>query len=190
MNDTLDPEGLVPSLLVFGVLPRLPAVNSTLPEHEDRMKALRTARAEMENVVSKLRVKTALRSNIPQAAQQDILVGDEVLLHRDEQRPWTGPYRVVRVLDNQVWLRVTPQLTQQYNISQVKLYVENDADSVQDSLEQPEGPINHGTGVEPFQVHLTETIHPSDPRCFSKQFMEANVTACEAGDMLLTRMTR
>ena len=40
MNDTMNPEGLVPSLLVFSVLPRFPAFNRTLPNQEQRMRAV------------------------------------------------------------------------------------------------------------------------------------------------------
>jgi len=43
MNDTMNPEGLVPSLLVFGVYPRFPAVSTPLPSHKARMKALQLA---------------------------------------------------------------------------------------------------------------------------------------------------
>ena len=39
LNDTMGPEGLVPSLLVFGVLPRFPAVNTSLPDKIERMKS-------------------------------------------------------------------------------------------------------------------------------------------------------
>jgi hypothetical protein len=42
--DICGPEGLVPSLLVFEVLPRLPGITGALPHQSDRMKALHMAR--------------------------------------------------------------------------------------------------------------------------------------------------
>ena len=45
MNDSLEPEGLVPSLLVFGMLPRIPMGSdkeASLKQFE-RMKAMSTA---------------------------------------------------------------------------------------------------------------------------------------------------
>ena len=64
MNETMNPEGLVPSLLVFGALPRFPAFNTTLPNQEQRMRALQIARSEMETVSSELRLRRALLSRV------------------------------------------------------------------------------------------------------------------------------
>jgi hypothetical protein len=46
MNDICGPEGLVPSLLVFGVLRHLPRITGALPHQSDRMKAIQMARKE------------------------------------------------------------------------------------------------------------------------------------------------
>jgi hypothetical protein len=68
MNDTMGPEGLVPSLLVFGVLPRFPATQTSLPNQKDRMEALSTARSEMETITSESRLAEAMHRNVPPAA--------------------------------------------------------------------------------------------------------------------------
>ena len=47
MNDTMNCDGLVPSLLVLGVLPRFPSLRTKLPNQTDCMRALSAARAEM-----------------------------------------------------------------------------------------------------------------------------------------------
>lgn len=47
MNDTMGAEGLVPSLLVFGVIPRMSASASGLPDREERQNMMQTARREM-----------------------------------------------------------------------------------------------------------------------------------------------
>ena len=39
-NDTLGPEGLVPSYLVFGCIPRFPSVDSSLTKQKERMQAM------------------------------------------------------------------------------------------------------------------------------------------------------
>ena len=44
MNDTMGPDGNVPSLLGFGFLPRFPPIPPNLPGHEDRMRAMAIAR--------------------------------------------------------------------------------------------------------------------------------------------------
>lgn len=78
MNHTMGPEGLTPSLLVFGAQPRFPAPNTALPNQRERMKALRNARAEMEAITAELRVRQALLSRAPQAASFVIKPKDKV----------------------------------------------------------------------------------------------------------------
>jgi transposase InsO family protein len=40
MNDTIGESGLVPSLLVFGVVPRFPMLSTDLPNQKERMTAI------------------------------------------------------------------------------------------------------------------------------------------------------
>jgi hypothetical protein len=47
VNDTTGPEGLIPSLLVFGIVPRLPIPGQELPNQPERMDALASALAEI-----------------------------------------------------------------------------------------------------------------------------------------------
>lgn len=65
MNDTMGPEFLVPSLLVFGILPRFPSLNTELPNQTDRMIALEMAQVQMASINAKLKVQKALRSKLP-----------------------------------------------------------------------------------------------------------------------------
>jgi hypothetical protein len=81
LNDTMNPEGLVPSYLVFGILPRFPALNSELPTQVDKMKKLESARAEMETITSELRVRRALSANITTASTKSYLAGQKVLVY-------------------------------------------------------------------------------------------------------------
>eukprot|EP00171_Calliarthron_tuberculosum_P000830 IDg830t1 len=60
MNDTLGPEGIVPSLLVF-----------------DRAKMAIAARKEMSRHMAKTRVNRALRHKIPSAADRSFTIGDK-----------------------------------------------------------------------------------------------------------------
>ena len=47
INDTMNPDGIAPSLLVFGVLPRFAVYLTDLPNQADRMKALQFSRSEI-----------------------------------------------------------------------------------------------------------------------------------------------
>ncbi|PXF45776.1 hypothetical protein BWQ96_04443 [Gracilariopsis chorda] len=52
MSDTVGPEDVVPSYLVFGSLPKFPAVNTLLPDQRRRMKALESTRTEYASIVA------------------------------------------------------------------------------------------------------------------------------------------
>jgi len=70
MNDTMGEDGLVPSLLVFGIIPRFPIISTNLPTQQERMDALATAQKEMNAIVSERRITAALTRNIPSAADR------------------------------------------------------------------------------------------------------------------------
>ena len=59
MNDTMNEDGLVPSLLVFGTLPRFPLTDSNVVAQKERMRVLSCARKEMETIVAQRRIYTA-----------------------------------------------------------------------------------------------------------------------------------
>ena len=63
-NDTMRSDGIVPSYLVIRCITRFPAVDSTVPNQNDRMNALEKARNEMATIVAELRVKMALASQV------------------------------------------------------------------------------------------------------------------------------
>ena len=83
MNDTAGPKGLMPSLIVFGVMPRiLLAVFDQLPGQVQRMRAMQVARKEMSKEIGQNRLTTALKSNVPTAAHHDIGIGSQVLVYK------------------------------------------------------------------------------------------------------------
>lgn len=98
IKDTAGPSGLVPTLLVFGVLPRIPLMPKDLPDHNRRMRALAEAYKEMTRISHRARLSTALRSNVPAAADMSYEIGDEVLMYRENPvAKWTGLYVVRNV---------------------------------------------------------------------------------------------
>lgn len=127
MNQTAGTHRLVPSLLVFGVLPRFPVAPSALPSQQERMVAVHTARATLLQHLARTRVLRALRSRVPAAADADIRAGAAVLVYRE--RPvdkWEGPYPVLATNGKQVWLLVSGR-PKQFSIDKVKLYVADSA---------------------------------------------------------------
>ncbi len=73
MNNTLGPEGLVPSSLVFGELPQdhtaseIPKQRDTLGE---RAAMAHAARTEMQRIMARMRVARGLKHAVPRAADE------------------------------------------------------------------------------------------------------------------------
>lgn len=84
MNDITGPKGLVPSFLVFGVMPRiLLAGFDQLPGQVQRLKAMQAARKDMSKEIAQNCLTTALKSKVPAAAHHEIGIGSEVFVYKD-----------------------------------------------------------------------------------------------------------
>lgn len=61
LNDTMVPEGLFCTLLVYCMIPRLLVVQLDFPNQQARMPALEVSMGEMTTIAAKLRITQALR---------------------------------------------------------------------------------------------------------------------------------
>lgn len=103
MNNTLGPEGLVPSMLLFGEFPQMKTPSeSNVPRAttEERSELAVAARREMEQHMAQLKVTGALTLGTPAAANQSYEPGDQVLVWRERQvehriGEWVGPFVVI-----------------------------------------------------------------------------------------------
>lgn len=117
MNETMGPNGLVPSYLVFGILPRYPVLNTDLPTQSERMRIIQTAKSEMATIVAELRIKQALLSRPPAAASVIHQPGDMVRIYREGDRRMIGPFRVIRIQEKEIYVDQDGRLAH-YNITQ------------------------------------------------------------------------
>lgn len=62
MKDTMGPNALVLSLLLFVTLPSFPPPSPSNPHHMESFNALDRVRDEMETIAAYTRITTALRS--------------------------------------------------------------------------------------------------------------------------------
>jgi hypothetical protein len=67
MNDTIGENGLVPSILVFGVAPKYSTLSTKLPNQKERMEVTSAAQQEMNSIIAERRITTALNKNVPSA---------------------------------------------------------------------------------------------------------------------------
>eukprot|EP00171_Calliarthron_tuberculosum_P023435 IDg23435t1 len=119
MNSTAGPNGLVPILLVFGVVPQIPFGFSDVPEQRERMRILKSSRDEMVKAVAKSRLHTALIRKVPSAADSTIEIGAYVLFFREKSKMWEGPYLVIAGDKKKLWLNIKGNL-KEVSIDKVK----------------------------------------------------------------------
>lgn len=208
MNQTAGPNGLVPTLLVFGVLPRMPVAPVSLPAQRDRVMAMHAARNEMAKHVAKSRLERAARSRVPAAADAVIRAGTSVLVYREKPVDrWIGPYEVLSTDGKQVWLNVGNSV-KLFSIDKVKEYspeqaqetpttVEGDAASTSDAarvrsvVEVAEDgqaaptPTSAAAPNDPralpraTEVLVTEVLKPGDARVLSDRIQVARRAEAE-----------
>lgn len=86
LNDTLGPEGLIPSMMVFGTVPTFTSIEGGQKTQKERMKVIWTAKAKMERMTADLRIKTALKAKIPPATQFDFIPRQTVRVFRERSK--------------------------------------------------------------------------------------------------------
>lgn len=177
MNDTMGPEGLVPTLLVYGALPRFSPSSTDLPGHVEKMEAMEIARLEYTDITAKLKIQQALRSNLPPATKYLVSPGDSVYVYKEKEKRWRGPYTVTKTLQRQVWVQ-RPDKEAQYSLDHVLPVEEADGTGLLSqvffALKQYKSDKR-----QKARVFLTEYLEPRDPRQDEPEFVKAKLKEIE-----------
>ena len=102
VNDTAGPNGLVPTLLVFGAYSRI--VTDSLPSasQQQRANAMTKAMSKLRKLKAQRKVEDALNTrNGPDTIQTlplALSLGSKVQIYR-EKKGWTGPFKVLGIAD-------------------------------------------------------------------------------------------
>ena len=180
MNDTMDPEGLVPSYLLFSCTPRFPSTESTLPTQQQRMDAMQAARREMAIITAELRIQKTLSSRVPRIADLVIEVGDLVRVFGETDKRYVGPYPVIRVDGTQEFI-VDNHLEVKFNKHQELPAISHDniisgehlMTTLHSSLPKLSSNIPcKSSTVNPkeiLSILISEVLHQNDPRMRSEQ---------------------
>eukprot|EP00170_Pyropia_yezoensis_P002385 contig_10001_g2389 len=142
--------GLVPALLVFGIVPRTPVSPVDLPEQKLRLEAMRTARNEMLRTIARARLRRALRMRVPRATDVDNAAGIAVLVFQEKPvSGWVGPYSVVKAVGKDVWLDVdgTAKI---FSINNIKRYRHGTVPEAEGGEIEPTSPTGHDKIVPPL----------------------------------------
>ena len=167
INSTVGPDGLCPQLLVFGVLPKLPKIcPQEYPSQKERFRALQTARAEYEKLVSRQLVNRGMKSILPPAADHRYMPGDFLYVYREGVKHYTGPHLVASVEGKQVRLHVGEHTgPRSFNISQLRPAPLTRLQSMDEILT--------ADNIGPPRILYTETLPFNDHRAHSPEFEEA-----------------
>jgi hypothetical protein len=190
MNDCSGPDGNVPSLLVFGAIPRLPHLVNFPQRREtldDRARAAIIARKQMEEIVSRQKIARALRSKVPTSCDTTYEVGDEVLIFREHTQgkggEWKGPFLITEVSSDSPNVKVqdmTDGPPRTFSTSIIKRYhrlpnIQNVMfNIIRDGLWQFINSADHYYAQDELvPVQLTEILTPDDPRASDEKMTEA-----------------
>lgn len=101
-NDTAGPDGLVPTLLVFGTYPRLSKTSPPSPSITARAAAIRKATAEIRRIKATRQIADALatRNGPDTRATVELPLQSKVKVWR-ESSGWTGPHKLLAFNDDQ-----------------------------------------------------------------------------------------
>ncbi len=127
VNDTIGPDGLVPTLLVFGAYPRMTMESPPSPGTRKRGEAIAKAMKSLRALQADRMVRAAAGMRNSKSVLETITLplNSEVLVWR-EKEGWTGPFRIVNSKDHDITVDKGNGLTATFRSSVVKPYYRRD----------------------------------------------------------------
>jgi hypothetical protein len=166
VNDTAGPDGLVPTLLVYGALPRMVEYDAPSPSVSQRSLALKKAMSEIQKLRAKRQVTDALNTrNGPSTANiHELALNSDVLVWREgntgQPGSWEGPYKLVAVHDESCVIAM-PRGNTTFRSTSVKPFYETD------ELIEAESPEPERSGKDVREdtivVDTTDNAVPAPP---------------------------
>ena len=128
INDSAGPDGLIPTLLVYGAYPRMTEYDAPSPTVAQRAMAIKKAIAEVQKLRAKRQVADALntRNGPSTTSVHDLTLNSDVLVWREgntgQSGKWDGPYKLVGV-DGESCTLVLPHGNTTFRTTVVKPYL-------------------------------------------------------------------
>ncbi len=170
LNDSTGPDGLVPTLLVYGALPRLGLpIDKPSPTMYERAIAVRKATDEMSKHFASRQVRDALRMrNGPDITDiHSTPIGAHALVYRLHKDKWEGPYTLLdRQDENCTVLLPQPSGPTLFRSTVVKPYFASSPDgnhttTLNDTTNVTTGTGNNEGGVEEGRAAENSLLGPA-----------------------------
>jgi hypothetical protein len=122
VNDTAGPNGLIPTLLVFGAYPRMTEDSAPSPSMIQRAEAIRKATKELRrlNAVRQIRDGLTMRNGPDTSPILNLPIQSDVRVWR-EKDGWTGPFKLLAV-NGETYTVQMPQKATNFRTTVVKPY--------------------------------------------------------------------
>ena len=122
VNDTAGPQGLVPSLLAFGMIPKIPGQKSSLEGHHTRINMMQVAPEEYETILVRNRVLHALKNKVQPSAHFRFTPGQPVNIYRETPiRKWTGLQKLISAVGKKIMADFSDRTDpRSFNLAQLK----------------------------------------------------------------------
>jgi hypothetical protein len=142
INDSAGPDGIVPTLLVFGAYPRLTELDPPSPSVTKRAEAICAATKEVRRLYAERQVKDALaiRNGPDTKNTLDLPLQSDVRVWR-EKEGWTGPYKLIAT-EGETCTIDMPRGPAKFRSTVIKPYLTEQP--CQEELEVPEGHQDEG----------------------------------------------
>lgn len=138
VNDTAGPDGIVPTLLVFGAYPRMTEHDAPSPTVSQRSAALRKAMIEVRKFRAQRQVNDALnhRNGPNTSSVKDLTLNSDVLVWREipgnnKTGKWTGPFPLTAT-DNEDCVVELPSGPTKFRSTVIKPYYKDDSTDLEE----------------------------------------------------------
>lgn len=153
VNDSAGPKGLIPTLLVFGVFPKMFRGDLPAASVIQRSKAIRKAMDELRKVKAERQVTDALRMRHGPTGSYNLKIGQKVVVWR-EDGSWTGPFKLVAI-HNQTCIVHTRSGPKHFRSNVVKPF------NQKEFLDQPENVSPPQSADVPQATETSESRQPT-----------------------------
>jgi hypothetical protein len=156
INDTAGPDGLIPTLLVFGAYPRMTESSAPAATVAQRTVAINKAMAEVRKLRTERQIIEALRTrNGPRVdGVHDLPINSDVLVWREgntnQLGHWDGPYKLLTVEGETVTVQIENSPTA-FRSTVVKPYFQDQQGDSGPITPNWEGPTPVPASVQPLR---------------------------------------